>query len=118
MPTTLATTDKDVTRRRKVLTVAVTLSGDYTVGGDTVDLTTVTNPLMLSNGKVSALPTRATVVNSPDGYSAEFITGATLQTCKLKVYTAMGTELTAIAYPAALIADPFLIELSGPLGAF
>ena len=118
MALVLATTDKDLTRRRKNLTISATPSGDYVVGGDTADLTAVTNPKGISNGKVAALPKTAKVVNSPGGYVGEFIIGATLATCKLKVYTAMGVELTAIAYNATLLADPFLIELSGPLGNF
>jgi hypothetical protein len=58
------------------------------------------------------------IVNAPVGYNAEIIPGTTLKNWKLKVYTAAGTEMTAIAYPAALTADPFLCELTGPLGNF
>lgn len=115
---TPVTTDKDVTRRRKVLEIAVTPSGVYTPGGDTLDFTTTTNPKFFSNGKVAAMPKSYNVLNCPAGYTAELIAGTTLKNWKLKVFSAAGQELGAAAYPAALLADPIKIRLSGPMGAF
>lgn len=109
---------KDTSRRKKTLIVKGTLAGTYTVGGVTVDWTTTTNPKFISNGLVGSNPQHAEVINAPAGYSTELIAGTTLKNWLLKIYTAPGVELTAIAIPAALIADPLLFELTGPLGNF
>jgi hypothetical protein len=120
MALTSTTLDRDISRRKRKLRITVIPSGNYTPGGDTFDLTAITNPKVIPLGKPSALPKFATVVNSPAGYSAEFVAGATMQTCKLKVFASPGNELAAAAYPAALLADAngFTVEMEGPLGGF
>ena len=115
---TLTSTDKDLTRRRKVLTVAALAVGNYVPGGDSINLSNVQNPKFISNGKIGGVPKIAEVMNAPGGYSAEIITASTLAGFKLKVYSAPGVELAAGAYPAALLADAFLLKFAGPLGAF
>lgn len=118
MAIALVTTSRDSTRRKKKLVVSGTVSGNYVTGGITIDWTTTTNPKLLSGGMVSAQPQYAEVINAPAGYSGEFVPGTTLKNWKLKVATTAGAELAAAAFPAALIADPFQFELTGPIGAF
>ena len=113
----LSSTFKDISRRKKLLTGSGTVSGNYTPGGSTVDLSTVQNPKMISNGKIAAQPERGIVISGGAGYPAELIPGATLKTWLLKVSSAPGNELGAVAFPAAVIADPFVFEFSGKLGA-
>jgi hypothetical protein len=116
-----ATTERDISRRKKTLYVALTPSANYVVGGDTVNLTAaggMTNPKNLPGGFPATLPKQVYVENSPAGYSAEWVPGTTLANGKLKIYTAPGTEMTAIAYNAALLADPFVLRLIGPIGNF
>jgi hypothetical protein len=116
---TLTATDKDISRRKKILTISVAIgAGNYVPGGLPCDLTKVLNPKLLSGAKPATLPKKGVVINSPAGYNGEFILGATMQTCLLKIYSAPGTELAAGATPAAIVADPFQVEISGPLGAF
>lgn len=118
MPIALVTFDKEISRRRKRLRVKGTLSGNYVTGGITVDLTTISNPKLLSSGKAASNPTLGLVLNSPAGYTGELVAGATIKTWLLKVFTTGGAELAAAAFPAALAADPFQFEFEGPLGAF
>jgi hypothetical protein len=118
MPVTLITTQKDITRRKKRLTVKGTVSGAYTPGGDPMDLSTTTNPSMISGGKLGSNPQFGRVVKHPSGYIGELVGASTLQGWALKVFISPGNELPAAAYPAALLADPFYFDFEGPLGAF
>lgn len=118
MALALVTLRKDLSRRNKHLIISATPSGSYATGGDTVDLTKLTNPKFISNGLAGAVPKAVEIINTPGGYSAEFIIGTTLANSKLKIYSAPGTELSAAAYPAALTSNAFQIELVGPLGGF
>lgn len=111
-------TYRDITRRKKHIDVLVTPSGNYVSGGDIFNLTAITNPKLLSGVKPATLPQVGIVLNAPGGYYAEFIMGTTMTNCKLKVYTSGGAELAAAAYPAALLANAFLVRLTGNLGAF
>jgi len=110
------------TRRQKTIRIRATPSGSYTVGGDPIDLTTITNPTFKPGVYPGQVPSINSVVeNSPAGYSAELVAGSgtTLATAfNLKIYTAPGVEMTAIAYPAALTGDSFLIGLLGPNWGF
>jgi|GEM_PF-4122352 len=109
-------------RRQKTIKVtAAPLAGNYVVGGLALDLTTITDPNFLGSCFPSKVPDSIQVENCPDGYSAEIVPGAgnTLATAfALKIFTAPGTEMTAIALPAALVADSFLLALFGPNWGF
>lgn len=118
MALALQTSSTDVSHRLNKLRVKATPSGNYSAGGDTVNLTTITNPKLLSGGRAGSLPTGARIVRYAAGYLAELILGATMQTCLLKIYSAPGVELAAGAYPAALAADFYEFELEGPKGSF
>lgn len=106
-------------RRSKVLEFKATPSGSYVPGGDAINLVTMTNPKFLQGGLPSGNDTTKMdieVKNTPAGYTAEVVqTAGTLATAfKLKVFSVAGTELTAAAYPAALLADFFILSLSMP----
>lgn len=105
----------DITRRRKRKTIQVTPSGNYVAGGDTIDLTATTNPSFLAGAGFGSVPKRYIACRAPGGYTAEYIPGATLATCKVKYYSAAGQELAAGAYPAALTGDVTEVELSTAL---
>lgn len=90
-------------------------SGNYVVGGDTVDFTKATVDPAATSGKVGA----AVPIQSDQG-PVEFdvwdasgnlanavfpVIGAAQNNCKLKFTTAFNTELTAIAYSAAILAS-------------
>lgn len=86
-----------------VRTVALTFSGNYTTGGDTLDLTKLTNTGFIPGAlQFGRLPVRITINNLPDGYTAEWIPGTTLANGKIKWNTASNTELGAGAYPAGI----------------
>lgn len=119
---TLTALGSSNTRREKTIKVAAApLAGTYVVGGLALDLTTITDPTFQGSCFPGQVPTRIQIENAPAGYSAEIVAGAgvTLATAfALKIFTAPGTELTAIAIPAALVADSFLLVLFGPNWGF
>jgi hypothetical protein len=85
-------------------------------GGDTVNLTAISVPLGVSDGAIG-YPGKITeyqVLKFAGGYVAELVPGTTLANWLLRVYSAAGTELATGAYPAAILADTFLISLVGP----
>ena len=102
--------------RTKDRVVKVVASGNYVTGGDTVDLTNVSNPNFLSDqrfGQNSSINDYE-VVQAPAGYTAELVPGATLATWKLMVFSAPNTQLAAAAYPAAITGDFFILRFTGP----
>jgi hypothetical protein len=102
----------DFSRRRKTITYKVTFSGNYTAGGDTLNLTTATNPKFLSGAFLGYVPTEYRVCNDAAGYGFEWVPGTTLANGKLKLWSSANTELAAGAYNAALTGDSLLIEFS------
>jgi hypothetical protein len=91
-------------------------SGSYATGGDTLDLTNVANPNFKTDAKFgqNVAIEDWEVIQSPAGYGAELVQGATLATWKLKVFTTANTELGAGAYPGAITGDYFVLRFSGP----
>ena len=121
MPFTLVAVSSSNTRRQKTIKVTAVPTGNYTVGGDPIDLTTITDPTFQGSCFPGQVPTGIQVENAPAGYAAEIVPagGTTLATAfKLKLYTAPGVEEGAVAYPAALLADSFLLALFGPNWGF
>jgi hypothetical protein len=108
----------DFTRRRHMIDTKLTLSGNYPAGGETVDLTKLTNPGLHSRAFPGSIPSKVRFDNIPGGYTPVWVPGTTLANGKVKFLSAVGTDLAAAAYPAALTADPLQIELSGPTGKF
>jgi hypothetical protein len=75
-------------------------SGSYTVGGDTLDFTTV-------DDKLSSSQIMQIFADSQNGNSGYYIpvASATLSGWKLKAFTGGGTELSAGTYPASVTSD-------------
>ena len=114
----LALTVQKVTMdlRDKELSISAVASGNYTAGGDTVNLTSLLNPKNFSNalagypGKIEDF----SIEQMPAGYGGELIPGTTLANWKLKIFTTSNTELGAGAYPAAITGDTIYLRFKGP----
>lgn len=102
----------------EVLSVTVSSLVETIAGGDTVDLTKLTNPNNIGDAAIGFPGTIKIweVIGTPAGYNAKLVPGAALNTWRLRVFSAMGTELATGAYPAAILADVFTIRLVGPKG--
>lgn len=104
--------------RTKELILQATPSANYVTGGDTVNLTAVSNPKFIGDaqfgfpGKIDDYE----VLQAPDGYTANLVPGATLATWLLQVFSAANTQLAAAAYPAGILAGVFLLRFRGPKG--
>lgn len=102
-PTVLRIDNK---QKRIERVIQLVLTGSYTTGGDTLDLTKlVAGP----GGSMEAVlfhrnPDIYGIKHFPQGYFAELIPGNALNNWLLKIYTANLTELTQAAYPAGLLA--------------
>lgn len=107
-----AVKDVDYSRRRRIVTVAVTFSVNYATGGDTLDLTAITNPAFKSNAKFGSVPPAEKVKfrNGAGGYDFEWVPGTTLANGKIKVFSSANTELAAGAYNAALTGDTLYVD--------
>ena len=118
MPLALAVAAAHHDLRDKELIIQATPSGNYVAGGDTVNLTVVSNPKFIGDaqfgfpGKIDDYE----VLSAPDGYTANLVPGATLATWLLQVYSAANTPLAAAAYPAGVLAGVFLLRFRGPKG--
>lgn len=104
--------------RIKKLYLLATASGNYVTGGDTVNLQAITPSLGLADATVGypGVIKHYEVCNAPSGYTANLIPGSTLATWKLQIFSTSNTELVAGAYPAGIIATPFVIVVEGPKG--
>ena len=107
----------DYSRRRRVRRNSIVASGNYTVGGIPIDLTAILNPNFYGDVFMGTVPALEDMIleKVPAGYSAEIVAGAgtTLATAfNLKLYTAPGTEMTAIALPAGITGDNFLLFIN------
>lgn len=132
MPNTLILKPSRRTRRVTTRCFSGALTGAYVLNagaaGEVLNLTTATDPNHLAEpiaglldlGAINAKLYEFKVVRPPAGYGAEInvSTGATswANALILKLYSAPGVELAAAAYPAAVLADRFDIEISGPNG--
>lgn len=84
----------------------LTLSGNYTTGGDTIDWTTAAGA-QTANGRIftpSGLPV-CCQINGSTGDSYGYIAGTALNNSKVKINTASNTELGAGAYAARFTGD-------------
>ncbi len=78
---------------------ALTFSGNYVVGGDTIDFTTVADKLP----STQIIQAFADSQNGASGYYVP-VAGTALNNWKLKAFTGSGTELTAVAYSTTFVA--------------
>lgn len=122
-----------LSRRTRRVTTRVylgTLTGNYVTGGEPLDPTAATDPNSYNEpiagiydaGAIAAHVFESKVVRFPGGYMGEIVPGSAPtgwnNAFRLKLYSAPGTELAAAAYPAAILADNFEFEISGPNGTF
>jgi hypothetical protein len=77
----------------------LTFSGNYVVGGDTIDFTTVADKLP----STQIIQAFADSQNGASGYYVP-VAGTALNNWKLKAFTGGGTELTAVAYSTTFVA--------------
>ena len=85
----------------------LTLSGNYSTGGDTLDWTTVAGSLASPNGRVftpAALPVFVQITGTT-GDQYGYVAGTLLNNGKVKINTASNTELGAGAYAARFTGD-------------
>lgn len=110
--------------RDKEMILSLQASGNYTTGGDTVNLTTLLNPSYLGDANIG-YPGNIKiweVINCPAGFKCKLIPGTNLTNWKLKVMVTGAAlsgefaELAAGAYPADFLADVTTIRLVGPKG--
>jgi len=84
---------------------ALTFSGNYSTGGDTLDFTTVADKLP----STQIIQAFAESQNGNGGYYIP-VQGSALNNWKLKAFAAGGTEISAGAYPASVTSD--IVQLS------
>ncbi len=110
----------DISRRKKHVYLQDTLSGNYTQGGDVIDLSNIANPGFRPGVPLGKVPDlNDCFVNTvPGGYSAQIVANANAPATPtlanayaLKVFSGPGTELAAGAYPTALTSSPLSYEL-------
>jgi hypothetical protein len=94
----------DSTQSTAIVRGSVALTGSYTLGGDTLSFTSSKSPVLSAGAPLNVLFTEnpsATI--TPSGYNLYYQTGTTPANGKIRITSAAGTELSAGAYPAALL---------------
>ena len=94
----------DSTQSTAIVRGSVALTGSYTAGGDTLNFTSSKSPVLSAKPPLEVLWTEnpsATI--TPSGYNIYYQTGTTPANGKIRITSAAGTELSAGAYPAALL---------------
>lgn len=96
--------------------VKVTRTGNYTTGGDPVNL----NPSAWSDpngmgllGEPLAVPGLPVAIDSEadTGYYAQIVAGATLAAFKIQYFTSEGNELAQAAYPNAILNGTLVLRV-------
>ena len=92
--------DVDSTGKQVYVAGIVTASGNYTTGGDTLDLS---NQSFIPSAQ---LPKQVSLfTQTGQVYNYAFIQGTALNNNKVKIYVAGGSELSSGAYPSAILND-------------
>lgn len=118
---TLDTNGVIVTPDEKRVRVKVVLANNYVQAlrgqnvGEVIDLTGVLSPGYVPGARWGNKgPTRGYILNGLQGYAAQLIPGADAYHWLLQIFSAVGAELAAGAYPAALLGmQDFYVEFSG-----
>lgn len=93
----------------------VVLTGSYTSGGDTLDLSAY--PTQSAQIPIFAIFSEAPTASvAPSGYNFYYQPGTTPADGKIRITSTGGTELTATTYPAALLAALIVLEVKFPTG--
>lgn len=123
MANTLTARRPDFTRRRKRNRLSLALTGSYVQAGATtgeiLDLTNIQNPSNYSNTSFGEIPKidDFEITKMPAGYNCEIVALSpavpTLSNSfALKIWASPGTEFTAGAYNAALLAATLYMEVN------
>lgn len=103
MALTLTAIDTQVGGSQTSVWIAVTPSGTYTTGGDTLDFTKILNPNFLPRpfpSRIFTVPPGIYLEEMGGPYTG-ILDGTTLSNYKMKFYTGGGTEFAnALAYSA------------------
>lgn len=103
----------------EVLAMTVSALVETIAGGDTVDLTAITAALGTSDALVG-YPGNIdvySVISGPAGYPPPvLVKGTTLKNWRLRVFSAIDTELATGNYPADILAGYYVLEVEGPKG--
>jgi len=108
MPITISLTSNNVDSSASNFVYAIaalTFTGSYPTGGDTVDFTTVADKLP----STQIIQVFAESQNGNSGYYIA-VQGSAMNNWKLKACSGGGTEITAGAYPASVTTD--IVQLS------
>lgn len=118
MPVAIAITHKEQLQKTVLVRGTLILSGNYSAGGDALDLTAATSPKGEAGVEAKSLPKHFRIWGQ-NGYSYAYIPGTTRANGKLKVNTTAATELPGAptAYPAGITGDVVNFEASFPKGA-
>lgn len=93
----------------------VVLSGSYTAGGDTLDLSAY--PTQSAQIPVFAIFTEApSATVAPSGYNLYYQPGTTPANGLIRITSSAGTEISAGAYAAALLAANVVLRAEFPTG--
>lgn len=104
MPIASSISEEHKTFTSFLIWLALTFSGSYVPGGDTLDLTAVTNPNGFDVESFFEIPKSIGVfAENLGGYYLQIIPGATLQTYKIKVFAPGGAELGAVTYASVAL---------------
>lgn len=100
--------------RNTTLYLGLTFSGNYTVGGDALNLESIGNPNGLEGEGLFEIPLNGgpgVFFENIDGYYVQPVVGGASSPAsyKLQVFSPGGSELTAEAYPAALTAGTVVL---------
>lgn len=87
----------EFTATQKKYVFGAVLTSTYPANGEVLDFAPYVS------GDVAALPI-SVVAERTAGYAADYVPGASIKLGKLKIFSAPGTEFTAGAYSAALLA--------------
>jgi hypothetical protein len=85
----------------------LTFTGSYPTGGDTLDLTTVSDKL--SSSQIVQI-----VIDSLNGNNMYYVAvvGSALNNHKIKAFSAGGTEIAAGAYPGGVTGDTVQVRIT------
>ena len=100
----------DTTQSTQVTRWTVVLTDTYTLGGDTLDLSAYPTQSALPPVPPLIFSESPTALVAPSGYLFYYQQGTTPANGKLRVTSAAGTEVSAGAYPAALLAALITLE--------
>lgn len=95
------------------LLAKVTPSGNYTTGGDALDLTAITDPNAIGAippSRVPDIPVGVKICNCA-GYYAQVVPNAALASYKLQFFESEDVEVAQAGYPAAISGGEIVLSV-------